>query len=249
MRVSFGQVITERDLRGAIRFVHDATETGEPFARPALRRMTDLIDADLVEYFELRHDRVGLAYSTSRDQVAAPGTIEGFEAYRHQNPLGAFRWQPGHGAQRLSSVIPRRDLCRLGFHQEYLEPMGIRDQLKVWLKRTPESAVCLSLDRSDGSFSARDAAILEVLQPHMLALHEAGRVASKAARRSHAELTRREAQVLVVAMKGRTNREIGHQLMISPATVRKHLEHAYAKLGVRTRGEALARLFGIDSPG
>ncbi|MDQ6682398.1 MAG: LuxR C-terminal-related transcriptional regulator [Chloroflexota bacterium] len=51
--------------------------------------------------------------------------------------------------------------------------------------------------------------------------------------------------MLTVAMWGHSNPEIGLLLVISPATVRKNLEHAYAKLGVRSRGEALSCLFGV----
>ena len=41
---------------------------------------------------------------------------------------------------------------------------------------------------------------------------------------------------------GKTNPEIAQLLWISPLTVRKHLENAYDKLGVRTRTAAVARL-------
>jgi DNA-binding CsgD family transcriptional regulator len=37
------------------------------------------------------------------------------------------------------------------------------------------------------------------------------------------------------------NAEVAEALWISPGTVRKHLENAYAKLGVRTRTAAVAR--------
>ena len=40
------------------------------------------------------------------------------------------------------------------------------------------------------------------------------------------------------------NAEIGCVLGISPETVRKHLENAYAKLGVHTRTAAVAAAFG-----
>jgi len=56
-------------------------------------------------------------------------------------------------------------------------------------------------------------------------------------------LTRREAEVLYWAIKGKTNRDIGDILGTSPRTVNKHLEHVFAKLGVETRtaASALAR--------
>ena len=52
------------------------------------------------------------------------------------------------------------------------------------------------------------------------------------------KLTLREAEVLYWVAKGKTNRDIGDILGSSPATVKKHLEHVYAKLGVETRTAA-----------
>jgi DNA-binding response OmpR family regulator len=51
-------------------------------------------------------------------------------------------------------------------------------------------------------------------------------------------LTLREAEVLYWVVKGKTNRDIGDILGSSPATVKKHLEHVYEKLGVETRTAA-----------
>jgi len=60
------------------------------------------------------------------------------------------------------------------------------------------------------------------------------------------KLTLREAEVLYWVAKGKTNRDIGDILGSSPATVKKHLERVYVKLGVETRtaaaGIAMARL-------
>lgn len=52
------------------------------------------------------------------------------------------------------------------------------------------------------------------------------------------KLTMREAEVLYWVTKGKTNRDIGDILGSSPATVKKHLEHVYEKLGVETRTAA-----------
>jgi DNA-binding response OmpR family regulator/DNA-binding CsgD family transcriptional regulator len=57
-------------------------------------------------------------------------------------------------------------------------------------------------------------------------------------------LTRREAEVLHWIAKGKTNRDIGDILGASPATVKKHLEHVYEKLGVETRNAAAAVAIG-----
>lgn len=55
-------------------------------------------------------------------------------------------------------------------------------------------------------------------------------------------LTPRERQVLERVAAGDANLVIARRLRVSPRTVEKHLEHAYAKLGVTSRTAALARL-------
>ncbi len=61
-------------------------------------------------------------------------------------------------------------------------------------------------------------------------------------------LTRREAEVLLWIARGQSNAEISRSLSISALTVKKHLEHIFLKLGVRSRlaaaihaGDACAR--------
>ncbi|KAF1023377.1 MAG: putative cyclic di-GMP phosphodiesterase [Paracidovorax wautersii] len=53
-------------------------------------------------------------------------------------------------------------------------------------------------------------------------------------------LTPRETEVLSWLAKGKTNRDIGDILGMSPRTVNKHLEHIFEKLGVETRTAAAA---------
>jgi DNA-binding response OmpR family regulator len=54
-------------------------------------------------------------------------------------------------------------------------------------------------------------------------------------------LTVREAEVLLWISRGKSNREIGEILNISPRTVNKHLEQIFVKLGVENRASAAAR--------
>lgn len=60
----------------------------------------------------------------------------------------------------------------------------------------------------------------------------------------HYQLTPRETDVLAWVAKGKTNRDIGEILGMSPRTVNKHLEHIYVKLGVETRAAAAALAVG-----
>jgi DNA-binding NarL/FixJ family response regulator len=60
-------------------------------------------------------------------------------------------------------------------------------------------------------------------------------------REDAASLTPREQEVIALVADGLRNSEIAERLWVSPATVRKHLENIYDKLGVHTRTAAVAR--------
>ena len=54
-------------------------------------------------------------------------------------------------------------------------------------------------------------------------------------------LTKREAEILRLISVGMTNQEIADQLVISGATVKRHITNIYGKLGVSHRTQAAAR--------
>ncbi|SDI95535.1 response regulator [Nonomuraea jiangxiensis] len=56
-------------------------------------------------------------------------------------------------------------------------------------------------------------------------------------------LSARELEVLALIARGSTNREAASRLFISEATVKSHLLHIYAKLGVNDRAAAVAVAF------
>ncbi|TDE94102.1 response regulator transcription factor [Occultella glacieicola] len=58
-------------------------------------------------------------------------------------------------------------------------------------------------------------------------------------------LSQRELEVLELIAGGSTNREAARTLFISEATVKTHLLHAYAKLGVNDRAAAVATAFSL----
>ncbi|OEC33647.1 two component transcriptional regulator, LuxR family [Pseudomonas cuatrocienegasensis] len=72
-------------------------------------------------------------------------------------------------------------------------------------------------------------------QPVALTLNDEPAYARLSAR---FQLTEREVEVLRWVACGKTNRDIGDILGLSPRTVNKHLEHVFIKLGVETRTAA-----------
>ena len=78
------------------------------------------------------------------------------------------------------------------------------------------------------------------LGEQMLLLQRRAEPSAAAHRLSTASLTPREAEVLSWVAKGKTNRDVGDILGMSPRTVNKHLEHVFEKLGGETRAAAAA---------
>ena len=221
----------------------------QPFPPAVLRSLGDVIAADWVQYFEMRRpDRLEFAYVRPVTSFVEPGGID--EALElgllRDNPIGAFKWGPADGPQRLSAMAsPRRA------PPARLLPVGTwrrsasADRLKVWLWSSDTRVACIVLSRWDGEFSERDRAVMEVLQQHLVEIRAAWLVAGHELHERR--LTTREAQVVTWAAAGRQTHEIAELLGISPATARKHLEHAYEKLEVHGRSEAVAKVMRLSS--
>jgi DNA-binding NarL/FixJ family response regulator len=59
-------------------------------------------------------------------------------------------------------------------------------------------------------------------------------------------LTEREREVMTSISRGRSNRDIANELVISEKTVKNHIRAIYDKLGVGSRSEAMAVWLGIE---
>jgi len=126
-----------------------------------------------------------------------------------------------------------------------MRPRSNEHELKLWLPAARGIGRGFWLTRGPDSrdFDERDRAVMNVLRPHLAAVRERW----ERQRLPTLLLTRRERAVLGLVRDGLTNKEIAARLVISPGTVRSHLEHAFEKLDVHTRTAALARAFGTTT--
>ncbi|MEU5670770.1 response regulator [Micromonospora sp. NPDC047762] len=85
----------------------------------------------------------------------------------------------------------------------------------------------------------------------VLAPSVAGRLMGRLRAPAEEPLSQRELEVLTLVARGASNREAATRLFISEATVKTHLLHVYAKLGVNDRAAAVATAYdrGLLTPG
>ena len=112
--------------------------------------------------------------------------------------------------------------------------------LRVTLQAdTGPQVVHVFLGRAGPAFTVRDRVLFRLLTPML----EERVVAALSHRPVTHGLSPCELRVLTLVAKGASNREVSDALSVSVATVRKHLEHVYDKLGVRSRTAAVAMVF------
>ena len=109
-------------------------------------------------------------------------------------------------------------------------------------KRRPKSLIV----RADGKHLLVSQRHPRSAESIVLWLEVGERCRTRSLRRRHGSLTAREAEVLHWVSQGKSNPEIGDILGIATATVNKHLERVYPKLGVENRTAAVNVAAGLE---
>jgi DNA-binding CsgD family transcriptional regulator len=120
---------------------------------------------------------------------------------------------------------------------------GVVDALLLTVRNGPDRVVQLAMDRRGTRFTSRDVALLRLLEPALERLFR-----ERPAPHLPPHLTVQERRVLRLVALGQSNAQIADRLGVAPATVRKHLEHIFPKLGVTSRLAAAAAFDGRTLP-
>ena len=116
----------------------------------------------------------------------------------------------------------------------------LTNNLANWLSHNPENGHSLTLDFLPELHAVEFLTLVDERE-YLLRLQEVQKPSeATGALRTRFSLTGRESDVLLWIANGKTNREIGQILEMSPRTVNKHLEQVFRKLGVENRTSAAA---------
>jgi DNA-binding CsgD family transcriptional regulator len=239
--------LSERDYLGILDVVREAAlgTVEAPMPEAALAAVQRLIPGTTAFFvrgspLDVRRRRIWIAGGPRE----FPQHIrEASNAYRSQNPLLPSPATMGRTV-RTSDFLDRRAYHRLDLYNTVGRALGIESSMEFWFEPPdgPIQGVCLDTDRP--AFSDHDRDVLDVLGEQLHRLAHSRALARRA--RSSPPITAREAEILALVARGRTNAEIASVLVISPTTVRTHLENAFRKLGVHSRAAAVVAAFNLD---
>ena len=155
-----------------------------------------------------------------------------------------YQWyitQPDWSPVRLSDVTPWAAFTDSRLFKEVLAPIGVGYAMVIMLSPPAEGHwIYFALNRQDPDFTDDELALCAHLQA-LVALYAHLTVAGDGPEAGHVALTRRERTVLGYLADGLTAEAIAHRLSARPATVRKHLQNLYSKLGTSDRLGAVIR--------
>ncbi len=247
--------IGQADLRACLDTVHaigEASTSGEAFAHAGVSALRRLVSGELTTLSVC-------ALDTGHRSVVSdvPGAIskresEAFDRHFNDHPLlQAHACNPHAETRRISDLVKPADFQRSSLYNEYYRPIRIDHVMAMPIHVDRKLLVSFVFNRSGRDFDDRERARLELIRLHLGDIHRmahalddaraAWGVPAAPSAPPETHITPRESEVLHWLSGGKTDRDIGDILGISPRTVHKHLQRIYEKLGVETRTAAVVR--------
>ena len=236
-------------VRAILDLIGDAESLGsvERYHAELVAAIVAVVPCEIVSFNEFWVERPGGARRIPSVTCTSSPPLEPRDAmpvallpafFRHMTEHPLIRLHAaGHlGADPLSDTTSTRRFRRAPLYGEFFGPAAIGHQLSLGLEATPRRLTGMWFNRARRDFSDDDLLVAELLRPRLQAAEVAVRRAA-----ARAALTAREREVLDIVATGATNAAVAEALVVSPATVKKHLDNIYGKLGVGYRAAAADR--------
>lgn len=176
-----------------------------------------------------------------------PSNLGRYEAwYQYRDPI-TFHLQQRRCATLVSEVMPRVELLRSEFFNDFLTRDGLHWGINLHAFDGAQALGDLRIwrGRSGREFSVHDRSLLQFIEPAFAAAlrraRDARRPDSPVNEKAVGLLSPRETDVARCVGRGLTDKEIARELGIALPSVRTYLQRVFEKLGVHRRA-ALARL-------
>lgn len=194
------------------------------------------LDAGGVDFINkpIQHDEL-----LARIKVHLRNSMSTRSAHNSLNKIGQLAFTCDSNANIIWSTSSANDLLVAAGINSEEQTQLMSEQIRYWLLTDPEKHTSLWLKGFDDSvqvcFLGRPAP-----GEYLLRFTNDNEKSIRASLSKRFSLTERESEVLFWLVRGKTNKEIGLILSMSPRTVNKHLEPIFRKLSVENRTSATA---------
>lgn len=252
-------MLQQADFEACLDAVHAIASAGagiEKFAHAGVQGLKRLVDAELTTLSICALATRNRTVVSDLPDAIAPHEIAAFDRHFDDHPLVREHERKGAaGTRRISDIVRQDDFRRTPLYDEYYRAIGISHAMAVPIHLDREQLVSFVFNRTRRDFDDRERSRMDLIRPHLGDLYRMNRAVDDARAawgvprvRPPAEpLTGREREVLQWLAGGKTDKDIGAILGISPRTVHKHLQRIYEKLGVETRTAAVVRALSLQA--
>jgi DNA-binding CsgD family transcriptional regulator len=237
--------VSDHDVRTMLRIAQTPWEDdgGEALPWGLLRSLADLIRCD--QLWVSGQDTPHWSCFADQDLPGSDlGAAEAslYEAFRALYWVSTCSYPDRSGdiasVTMISDFHSDRQFHGTPMYRDYDRHLGVEHEIMLCLPAggAGRTLRLLFIRGSRPDFTERDRSLLTLLRPHLHAAY-------LATTRRHAgcvALTGRQQEILHLVAAGCSNRRIARELDLSEATVRKHLENIFARLGVTNRTAAAA---------
>ncbi len=164
-----------------------------------------------------------------------PANLQRYDAwYQFRDPM-TFKLRARRQATLVDEVLPRRELERSEFYNDFLARDGLHHGIDMFIFDNDRDLGDLRIWRAAGrpDFGEREVALLDALEPFL-------QRALRPRNTGIETLTPRERDIAALVARGCTDRDIARVLGIGFSTVRTHLKRAMEKRGCANRAELAA---------
>jgi len=164
----------------------------------------------------------------------------------------------------VCEILPQRELVKTEFYSDFLARDGLYYGMNLYVHDSGVNIGDMRIwrNRRRENFDDSDLEVLEMIKPHFRNSMKnslrfcrvedrnvaAGRELILSDRlgveriRSTYGLTAREAQIALEIAHGKTDHEIAEAIGVAFSTIRTHINHVYAKLGIRNRAALVHKI-------
>ena len=141
--------------------------------RVAMTELVRTLPCDIASYNEIERDGPSGA-SVALMELEPAGSVgehlvAAFDRLAHQHPLVRHYARTGdRRARRISDVMRAPRFHRLDLYRDFFAELGVEHQMAVTLPSGADLVIGLALNRGHRDFSADEAALLDILRPHIV---------------------------------------------------------------------------------